>query len=58
MIEVREVKKSEIDQASQFLIDTMLIVHPFPISERSMRDLNEMEELLINNKNSIFLAGL
>ncbi|WP_332696929.1 GNAT family N-acetyltransferase [Halalkalibacter lacteus] len=57
MIDVREVKKEEIQPVSQFLLKTMGEVYPFPLSEASMRDLNEMATLFIKRKDATILAA-
>ncbi|MCT8137032.1 GNAT family N-acetyltransferase [Anaerobacillus sp. CMMVII] len=57
MIDVREVNDTEIEAVSHFLLSTMGEVFPFPLSQRSLRDLEEMKERFLDRKDATFLAA-
>ncbi|MBM7602905.1 GNAT superfamily N-acetyltransferase [Metabacillus crassostreae] len=56
-MEIRKVKKEEIQQVGQFLEETMGAVFPFPLSEASKRDITEMEELYLTKEKTTLLAA-
>ncbi|MCL7748868.1 GNAT family N-acetyltransferase [Halalkalibacter alkaliphilus] len=57
MIDIREVKTTEIEQVSKFLLKTMQEVYPFQLSEKSLRDLTEMESLFIERTDATMIAA-
>ncbi|WP_226527540.1 GNAT family N-acetyltransferase [Metabacillus niabensis] len=54
---IREVRTSEVEKVSQFLLKTMGDVYPFQIGEASLRDLTDMESLYINRSKATILAA-
>ncbi len=56
-MDIREVRKCEVEKVSQFLLKTMEDVYPFQIGDASMRDLTDMESLYINRSKATILAA-
>ena len=57
MIAIREVDKNDIELVSKFLATTMEGLFPFPLTERSKKDLTEMEERFIKKKDATMIAA-